>query len=142
MTPTFQLTSLHSSVSSTLCSKPDSHMKRPSDTSSIQPPHTWWDESQLDLDLADDSILGIGPEEQLNRKQRFKQKLITTMKHTHPSHTHNHNHQRSSWLSSSSSNSSLSSAHSLSTPSLSQPSSSYSKLSRPFVQLKHLLKKH
>ncbi|CAO3597550.1 unnamed protein product [Absidia cylindrospora] len=132
MTPTF--TPLNTSVSSP-CSKPDSHIKRPSDTSSIQPSHTWWDESQLDLDLADDSING-GAEEQLNRKQRLKQKLITTMKHTH--------HQRTSWMSNSSSSSSISSTHSLSTPSISQtPSShSYLKLPRPFTQLKHLLKKH
>ncbi|CAO3616535.1 unnamed protein product [Cunninghamella blakesleeana] len=104
--------------------------KRTSNSSSLHPthPHTWWDESQLDLDLAEDPIL-IAP---TNKKQKLKEKFMGTMRH----HSQHPQQQRTSWMSSSSTNSSLYSTHSLST-------SPRSKLSRSFLQLRQwITKKH
>ncbi|KAI8062725.1 hypothetical protein BC940DRAFT_308230 [Gongronella butleri] len=123
----------------------------------LHPTYAYWDDSQLDIDLADTSVGqdmthgGGGGGHSHGRRQRFKEKFLHPIRHSvsAPSSTSAHSaaHRRSSWISASSTRSSLSSTHSLSyaatATSHSTRASNDTKLSHTFRQLKHLfIKKH
>ncbi|ORX58320.1 hypothetical protein DM01DRAFT_1333972 [Hesseltinella vesiculosa] len=107
----------------------------PNTTRLPQQHYAFWDDSQLDIDLAEPHNQGLH-----KHRHRFKDKFLHPMRQSSSSQQQS---ERMSWISSSSTRSSLSSNRSLTYGPSSPSTFSYSKLSRPFVHLKHfIIKKH